>query len=160
MYGVVKGFQSFNMERDSELNPRIYQRNIPDKPLQPNFNFYPVQTKREKMHIVDNRNIFCKNPKSYDMHNVETNFNPGNAIGPWNGYAVNVDVETQLKKPNCKCDTENYIPSSGSDLFIPTSQSSNLGVNEHPYLFKEQELSTSRKPYQNFDKIFNNSTRC
>ena len=161
MYGVIKGFQSFNLEKDNELNSKIYQRNIPDKPLQPDLNIYPIQTKRMKMQVIDARTSqTCKKHK-YEIFNIENNFNPGTAMAPWNGFATNVDVETNLRRPNSNCNINDiYIPSSSSDLYNSTVRDNNLGIKDHEILFKQDELSTVRQPYQNFSNIFNNNTRC
>lgn len=160
MYGVVNNFQSFNVNRDNELNPKIYARNIPDTALQPNLNNYPMQTKRSKMQIVDNRIISSKQKKPYHIFDIEKNFNPGTATPPWNGYVTNIDIETQLRTPNPKCNTnKHYIPSSDSNLYNSPIEDNNLGIKEHNLLFK-QEQYTSRQPYKQFNKLFNNNTRC
>ena len=55
LYGVEQGYKLCNLDRNAEIDNRIYQRNIPSAPLQPAFSMRPVPTKYELMGIVDKR---------------------------------------------------------------------------------------------------------
>ena len=167
MHGVVKGFQSFNLEKDNELNKKIYQRNIPDNPLQPDLNIYPVQTKMVKMMISDGRktdNVNVANIKQYNIHDVNTNFNPGTSIAPWNGYVKNIDTETYLRNPVCNLDINNvYVPDSNSDLYTETVKNNNLGIDKHNLLFHQEMFDNTNNKHVNKQTnklLFGNNTRC
>ena len=48
MYGVVNGLYYCNLDRNLELDNRIYERNIPSAQLQPSFSIRPVSTNSRK----------------------------------------------------------------------------------------------------------------
>ena len=135
-----------NIERTEELSKRIYNRNIPSKPLQPQFSLRSVSTKYDLMPIMDRRvtpNVPIKEEPVYNVKNV---FNPGTASAPWNGFVSHVDDESHLRnqffalQKSCQ---STYIPSSTSDMYQHEVYSGSV-QNEQPFpsLFMNQILSS------------------
>ena len=120
LYGVEQGLKLFNMRRTAELNERISARNVPNVPLQPQFGIRPVSTKYDMMSIIDRRAIPTVDIKRVPTHNVNTNFNPGNAQAPWEGFASNINDESILRNQFFaiqNCAKAVYVPDSTSDLY-------------------------------------------
>ena len=65
--GVVNGYYVCNTERDVELSNRIAARNMPSRPLQPQFSMRPVSTKYALLPIIDRRA-----PASVPIHKEPT----------------------------------------------------------------------------------------
>jgi hypothetical protein len=95
-------------------------------------------------------------------YNIGKTFNPGNAQGPWSGYANNVDIETVLRNQTFalqKGDRSMYVPSSNSDLYI-TEVVGRKETQTHPYLFKNDPLPSFNPNILNLgNDVFNNATR-
>jgi len=92
--GIFEGVYYCNLNRNEELNQRISNRNIPSGYLDAKFSPRPVSTKYSLLPVVDqykkaNTPIITSAP-----YNIGKTFNPGNAQGPWSGFATNVDVES------------------------------------------------------------------
>lgn len=160
--GVVEGAYYTNLERNQVLNNRISDRNIPSQSLKPNFSNRPVSTKYSKLSIVDQYKQASVPLNVSSQYNVGKVFNPGNAEGPWAGYANNVDVETVLRNQAFalqKGDRGTYVPSSDSDLYNVEV----VGRQEqqsHPGLFALQELDPFNPNTFNLgNDVFNNATR-
>ena len=100
--------------RDVELSNRIAARNMPSRPLQPQFSMRPVSTKYALLPIIDRRA-----PASVPIHkeptySVENVFNPGDAQAPWSGFATNVNDESSLRGMFFalqNCEQKEYVPS-------------------------------------------------
>lgn len=160
--GVINGVYCSNLQRNEELNKRISNRNVPSNFLQPVYSSRPVSTKYSKMSIVDQYKQANVPLSIAPTYNVGTTFNPGNAEGPWSGYASNVDVETILRNQAFalqKGDRSSYVPSTNSDLY----KIEVVGRHEEqpfPGLFSVQMLEPfNPNTYNLGNDIFNNSTR-
>jgi hypothetical protein len=162
MYGVVDGVYFCNQDRDKELNNRIAARNIPSQPLQPQFSLRPVPTKYTKLPIVDQRSIAQVPINCAPAYNTTNVFNPGNAEGPWSGFANKINTESDLKNMFFalqNCDQSVYVPKSTSDLYNMqvTPQEVN---NPHELLFHQEEFNPFNPNRCDVGKdFFNNHTR-
>lgn len=142
LYGVEQGARIMNMERSVELSNRISERNVPSGPLQPQFSIRPVSTKYDMMSIVDRRAPSSVPIQRVPTHNVATNFNPGNAQAPWEGFAANINDESILRNQIFaiqNCDKAAYVPSSTSDLY-EVKVEGRKEEQTHQSLFVEDEL--------------------
>lgn len=107
-------------QRTEELNNRIYVRNIPSSILQSQFSARPVSTKYAMMPILDRRAIATEPILQRPNYEVGHTFNPGNAEGPWSGYATHVNDESRLRNQYYalqKSDQAYYVPPSTSDMY-------------------------------------------
>jgi len=154
-----------NSKIQEQTNTRIYDRNIPSQLLQPYLDVRPVMTKYSYFPIVDPRkqiNVPLKKLPTYNIHNQ---FNPGNTVSPWSGFASNINIETELRNQVYalqKCSQSVYVPNSKSDLYTynlkPLKQ-----TTQHELLFKTDNFSQfDPNPDNNIIgyEIFNNNTRC
>ena len=144
MHGVVDGVYICNIEREQQLNNRIYERNIPSEPLKPEFSPRPQQT---KFTILGKQSPakpdICPASKSYVNYTPSKVFNPGNAQAPWYGFASNVNTESSLRNQFFAlqdCDQGKYIPSTESDLYKATIISQPM-PQPHPHLFKQEDFA-------------------
>ena len=150
-------------ERTNTMNNRTFQRNIPSQTLQPYLDARPVSTKYSYMPVVDPRKVNSVPLNQMQTFSVETIFNPGNANGPWSGYASSVNKESELRNQVYAlqtCSQATYVPSSKSDLF-------HLNWNEvhvqqpFPDLFKQEKFE--QHTYQHNGEVgyalFHNQTR-
>ena len=163
MRGVINGFYQCNQERVDELNQRIYSRNVPSQPLQPNFDIQPVSTKYARLPILDRRAPVKTEIKPITTFDVTRNFNPGNAVGPWSGFSSKIDDESTLRSQFFalqSSDQSVYIPSTNSDLYKPSVEEKR-DVSE-PLIFKQEAYSKPQTPrclYGMGGNIFNNDSR-
>ena len=150
--------------RQHTENIRIYERNLPSKPLQPYIDVRAVSTKYSYFPIVDPRkqnNVKLTQMPTFSPHSV---FNPGNTQSPWSGFASSVNIESDLRNQFFalqKCSQSTYVPKSSSDLYQYAFNTKQV-QQPHNLLFKNEHFS-------NFDpnpdnKIvgfssFNNPTR-
>ena len=148
--------------RNEALNDRIYSRNIPSGNLEATFSPVPVSTKYSMMPIFDQYKQATVPIVTRGFYNVGRTFNPGNAEGPWSGFASNVDVETVLRNQTFGlqyCEQSVYVPSSNSDLY----QVEVIGRQEiqtHPALFQQEQFQPFNPNTLNLGTdIFNNATR-
>ena len=164
-YGVVEGVSYQQNERVEDLNNRIQDRQFPDHPLEPNYQFRPVPTKYSRYPIVERRTSTKETRLKYPEYNQYGNFNPGSDIAPINGFFKNVDTETILR--NQIFSLQNYpqnvyIPTSKSDLYNVTVIS-RPSEQPYPLLFANPELQQNLHPNietSNIGKnIFFNPTR-
>ena len=109
-------------ERVEDLNTRIYQRNLPDTDLEPNFDPRPQQTKYSVFPRPDTE--YKSEPvqqKNYLDYYPEVMFYPGNTKGPVNGYLHSVELETNLRNQHIPLHHGDlgiqYIPSTSSDMY-------------------------------------------
>ena len=158
----MKGVYYCNYNRTLELSERMAARNIPSRPLQPQYGIRPVSTKYALMPIVDRRaptHVPIKTEPTYQVNKV---FNPGTAQAPWAGFASNVNTESVLRNQFFalqRCEQGNYIPDSRGDLYNVSVQGSN---EEQPFpdLFKNEPLPASdMNPCGLGKELFNNNTR-
>lgn len=170
MYGVAKGVKICNIERLTELNDRIYNRNIPSHTLQSNFDPRPVKTRQVVFPTLD-----CYQPSKTGIirvndYNQDTQFNPGSSA-PYSGWATNIDDESRVKalfRTTQKWAPQNsYIPESSSDLFVTnkniggTSREMTMRIlGERKMLFKREDLGNfNPNPCNLGGERFNNHTR-
>ena len=109
-----------NMQIVDISNDRIFNRNLSSQPLQPYLSVRPVMTKYSIMPIVDPRAPIHTKLEQQPTYNSHTNFNPGNRVSPWSGFASNVNVESELRNQVYalqKCSQSVYVPASNSDLY-------------------------------------------
>jgi len=155
LYGVVNGIKYLNIERDNELNKRIFSRNISSHTLEPQFTPRPVPTKYCLMPILDKTNYDKNTTKinSYKTYNIKDTFNPGTS-SPWSGYVSNLNTENILRNqvfPLQNNIQSKYIPSMNSDLYNNTKL----------YVIKDDATFDNFNPNKiNIGKkTFNNHTR-
>lgn len=109
-------------QRTEELNQRISLRNVPSSQLQAQFDIRPISSKYAKMPIVDRHENHSEAIRVVPTYDIEATFNPGNAQGPWSGFATNINNESRLrnqffalqKGAGQSC----YIPYKQSDLYV------------------------------------------
>jgi len=152
-------------ERNTDINTRIYDRNLPTQLIQPYISVRPVMTKYSILPIVDPRKPASVKMEIMPTYNLETVFNPGNKMSPWSGYSSNVNIESELKGQifaHQKCDQSVYVPQSSSDLYNYSFKQSKIQQqpNPHGLLFKEEVYCEFNPiPKNTHLSLFNTSTR-
>jgi hypothetical protein len=164
LYGVEQGYKLCNLDRNLEIDNRMYERNIPSAPLQANFSMRPVSTKYELLGITDRRAPATEPIVKYPTYNNATMFNPGTAQAPWSGFASNVNVESTLRNQFFalqSCDQAAYVPNTNSELYQhQVAKSSNTLPNEFQYLQRSQRFEPFNPNPCNLGKgLFMNHTR-
>lgn len=164
MYGVVDGYFLCHLDRNTQLDKRIADRNIPSGPLQPSFNIRPVSTKYDIMGVVDRHAPVSVPIKQIPTYSVGSTFYPGDKQAPWSGFATNISIESQLRNqvmPKQNCEASVYIPCSNSDMYKTLEyKSSNEDINPHSELQRINTLETSGKVPEGLGiNIFSNHTR-
>jgi hypothetical protein len=146
----------------NQINNQIYQRNIPSSELQPSINCRPVSTKYAFYPIVDLRKRVKYPLKRYPTYNGSNTFYPTNDTAPWNGFAQNVNQESELRNQVYalqKSDQAVYVPSSQSDLYksyLPVRQTE----VDRSLLFKREHFTPFNPNTHKFKTDgFNNCTR-
>jgi hypothetical protein len=161
-YGVPNGVAYCQQERTDELSRRMYDRNVPSAPLQPQLGARPVLSKYTIMPILDQRKEATVPIANYPIYNPEHVFNPGSAVAPWSGYATAVNVESTLRNQFFalqKCEQSEYVPSSKSDLYNVRIDSRQI-QQTHPLLFKTEKFAPMNPDcFHLASRTFNNSTR-
>ena len=120
MNGVINGVLFCNIKKDEELNERISKRNIPSEELKPNISFRSVPTQRTILPIVNPSLNACVSLREFKPFEVDKIFNPGNAQAPWNGFARNIDIDSNLRNQFFalqKAPQSKFIPNSFSSLY-------------------------------------------
>jgi hypothetical protein len=144
MHGVVDGIYFCNIDRDEQLNNRIYERNIPSEPLKPEFSPRPQQTKFTILGKESPaQNKTCPPTKAYANYEPSKIFFPGGAQAPWYGFAANINAESSLRNQFFAlqdCDQGKYIPSTTSDLYNATIVSQPM-PQPHPHLFRMEDFA-------------------
>jgi hypothetical protein len=153
-------------QRQQTMNLRSYERNIPSHTLQPYLDARPVMTKYSILPIVDPHKHINTPLIQQSTYATNKNYNPGNDIGPWTGYASNINHESELKNQIFalqNCNQSVYIPSSKSNLY-QINWDNNTQKNQQPFpgLFQNDQFCPVN-PNPNPNKIgfalFNNATR-
>jgi hypothetical protein len=148
--------------RNETYNDRIYSRNIPSGNMEAKFSPVPVSTKYSIMPVFDQYKQANIPIVTRGFYNVGKTFSPGNAEGPWSGFASNVDVETILRNQQFGlqyCEQSVYVPSSNSDLYR-VEVVGRQEVQNHPALFNQEQFAPFNPNTLNLGTdIFNNSTR-
>jgi hypothetical protein len=153
-------------QRTEELNSRINQRNIPTHQLQSTFDIRPVSTKYASMPLIDRREIPTVPIVKRPSYNMEQTFNPGNAQGPWSGFANNVNKESQLRNQFFALQRGAgqgvYIPSKDSDMYETKIKPTNdVSIQQQfPYLFEKPSFEPFHPCPENMGiNMFDNCTR-
>lgn len=155
-------------QRTSQINERIYERNIPSAPLQPYLDARPVLTKYSILPIVDYRAPVSVPLIQRPTYNPHQTFNPGNRAAPWSGFSSNICVESDLRNQYAalqSCPQAYYIPSSQSSLYRVVWENKSDAHIQQPFpdLFQQEPLVSSRHPNPDPSKIgymmFQNATR-
>ena len=147
----------------SEINSRIYERNIPPSTLQPYLDVRPASTKYSLLPIVEPRKQIQTPFNQLPTYNTLTQFNPGNKPSPWSGYSYNIKIESDLRNQyfaNQKCSKAVYVPNSNSDLYVHNINYVNTNEDPFPYLFKKEEFNAFNPNPENIgQQLFLNDTR-
>lgn len=152
-----------NEDRVNQLNERLYLRNLSVGHLDTLFSFRPQPTKYRYLPILDS-NQCVTNIKNVPF-NTHIMFNPGDTMGPWSGYASNINKESILKNQISALQNNprtTYVPHPDSDLYVTNTPSTNNSNQPFPHLFKETNFSkTDVNFYKNntSNVLFNNHTR-
>jgi hypothetical protein len=151
--------------RTEELNKRVAQRNIPSAPLQAQFGIRPVSTKYATMPLIDQR-AFPKVPiQRQPIYNIEQTFNPGNAQGPWGGFAENINDESRLRNQffalQRGAGQACYIPAKSSDMYVATHpRTAEQVIQPFPGLFEKPRFNKFNPSLANTGgNLFENFTR-
>lgn len=155
-------FQESTLKRVNVLNDRLYSRNVPSAHLKPSFSITPVSTRYTTMPIIDQRKTPTEELSTYSDFSTEDIFNPGNSTAPWNGFAANIAVESELRNQYFalqKSDRAVFVPSSKSELYNVHVKGQNI-EQQHPMLFSENTFNEFNPNMFNLGKDnFNNYTR-
>lgn len=151
------------MDRNMELNNRVYKRNIPSHQMGMAYFSRPVDTYATVMPVLDCHKKSKVAKAEFPVYSQRQIFNPGSGA-PYNGFAKNVDIETILHgttKPLQKCSQREYIPSSTSDLYRPGHIiNNNPQKMTHNGLFKKEHFNSFNPNKCNLGhKLFNNHMR-
>jgi hypothetical protein len=171
MYGVIKPDELYYCQQDrtTQLNDRIYARNVPNFNPQMLFSPRPVPTKYDLMPIVDRRAVATVPIKVQPTYNINKDFMPTgdqggcSGMGPWSGFADRVNDESRLNNQFfalSKCEQGNYVPSSTSDLY-QVHISGKPDIQSHPLLFvnpNDRLRTNSKTCLPPALKVFNNNT--
>ena len=166
--GLPKHLYQGQQDRTDELNYRLLERDVSDKPLAPNFSPRPVLSRYMHFPMIDAHKPANVPIKSNYNYSLSDNFTPPvMKTGPVSGYINNVQDESILRNqiyPLSKGnDTHTYVPSSNSDLYKVEIQSA-MSVQPYPGLFKSssfsQELHANVRDQSTIGmNTFNNNTR-
>ena len=135
---------------DNEINNAIFQRNFPDRPLQPLFNPTPTSTRYRNFPITNDNitgdlvNSNKTKCKDFDKFTVESNFNPGTSA-PVNYFFQSIDLETSLRNQHIRKHKYNencWVPSSMNNLYKDYNNNNNIlpyGCVD-PYIVNNQQF--------------------
>ena len=163
--GAIKGLWQGQHARLDELDARLTERQFPDRPLQPNFDFRPVATKYSYLPIIDRRERPQVPIVNQGVYNTATNFSPATSNGPVNSYLANIDLETVLQNRHVSlqhgADQGVYVPSSKSDLYGFAAVGRQEDMGERAMIFDKHGLNTkvSDVARQVGQDRFHNNTR-
>jgi len=149
--------------RDVELSHRIYNRNVPNKPVQMYFSPRPNDTRFQRFPTYDKVKHYDTKLEKTDHFYMGVNFLPGNR-GPFEGISGTIDKESELKNiyfPNQSAPQSKYFPSTTSDMYmIEEPKNTNPYTNEYNLLGKTPILTSKNMNPQNIGKKpFFNHTR-
>jgi len=149
IFGLPKHLYQGQQDRTDELNYRLLERDVSDKPLAPNFSPRPVLSRYTRFPMIDAHKPANIPIKSNYNYSLSDNFTPPvMKTGPVNGFINNVQDESILRNqiyPLSKNDDNEYVPSSNSDLYkveIP----SKMSVQPYPGLFNSSNFSQELHP--------------
>ena len=157
---------------DNQINNDIYQRNFPDKPLQPLFTPTPNATRYRRFPITNNNitsdlvNSNKTKCKTFDDFSLKTNFNPGTSA-PIDYFLRSIDLETSLRNQHIRKHKYNencWVPDSHNQLYknYNPGNTSMADGSIDPFLVNNQHFCEFN-PNINDNKIgyelFHNHTR-
>jgi hypothetical protein len=144
--GAVQGLWTGQHSRLNELYDRLNERQFPDRPLQPQFEFRPVATKYAHFPIIDRRAKPEVSILKHDQYHSAMNFSPPMRNGPTDTYLANIDLETVLQNRHVAlqhgADQGVYVPSSKSNLYGFTAVGRQEDLGERSMIFDKQALDT------------------
>ena len=105
----IQNSMHIGCQQTQELNTRLYERNIPSKPLQPAFSMRPVETKHTIFPIFDRRPRATVPIIKQSDYCTSSVFNPGTNQAPWSGFAKNINTESTLRKMVRESITQTYL---------------------------------------------------
>tara|TARA_Y100000389_G_scaffold203946_1_gene254215 strand:+ start:1347 stop:1853 length:507 start_codon:yes stop_codon:yes gene_type:complete len=146
------------------INERIYNRNIPSNKLQTCISTQPVPTKYVKMPLINHRQESKEQIETVPYYNIKNTFNPGSDKSPYNGFASQINTESQLRNQFIalqRSDRSIYVPQSNSDLYNEKIAPENpFIVQKFPYLFEKPMFNKFDPNTCNLgNNFFNNNTR-
>ncbi len=151
--------------RTEELNTRVARRNIPSTPLQAQFGIRPVSTKYATMPMADRRAFPTVPIQRQPIYNIADTFNPGNAQGPWAGFAAHINDESSLRNQffalQRGAGQACYIPARASDMYVATQpRTTEQTIQPFPGLFEKQRFEDFNPCLANTGgNLFENFTR-
>lgn len=164
--GVPFGVYLGQQERTNEIDERIFQRNFPSSPLEPNYDPRPISTKYSYFPGLSGRKQIHTSKNTYPIYNIHEVFNPGTGKAPCSGILNDIDNETYLRNQHFalqKGDKHYYVPQSGSELFKDYVYTTDKRLQPHPDLFNNYNFENNRPRYSSLNNIgknlFNNHTR-
>ena len=151
-------------ERLESINLAIYDRNLSDYPLRPNFDFRSIPTRYSQQPVFDTRKSSVP-IRQYNEYSLENEFAGVQSKAPVNGFKV--ENESVLRNQFFAlqhAEQSVYVPSSTSDLYnVQVPSWSHPEEQKHPDLFLRNTYTTSSNNYINNSNIgkdrFNNNTR-
>jgi hypothetical protein len=151
---IPAGIYYGQFDRLDSINQAVYQRNIPETTLRPNFDSRSVPTKNIRFSAVQEHRRLPQDAVSYpnyDPHNEQV-FAPIQSRGPPAYFLASVDTESTLRNQffalQHGADQATYIPSSTSDLYrthVPIQ--SHPDPQPFPSLFRTVPLNTTTNQY-------------
>ena len=150
--------------RTKELSDRLYDRNIPSRHMGAAYFGRPVTTYGVTFPNIDCVKASTVEKANFPIYCQHSMFNPGQAA-PYNGFAKNVDVESQLHNsfmPLQKAPQSKYIPASSSDMFNADylTQTKKPTDVKHYLLFEQYNFNPYNPNSCNLGyKVFNNHIR-
>lgn len=152
-------------KRLEKMNNFIYERNKPSQPLQPYLEARPVMTKYSILPIIDSRVNVKTKLKQEPTFIPNKMYNPGNSLGPWSGFASNINNESELRNQffaHQNCPQSVYVPSSKSSLYNHKWENEENVQQPFKDLFNEGAFSPvnpNAYPEKVGFALFNNATR-
>ena len=141
-----------NIDYENKMNKQIFQRNLPEYQLKPQFDFRPQSTKYSDFQIIDTNT----NSKVSLLNYKEDGFNPG-FRGNIDKYYKNIDKETELRNQFMALQRDNqayYVPSSNSDLY-----KNKMNYDKVNYSMYKEANNTKKLKKDLAPNLFHNSTR-
>lgn len=164
MNGVVNGVFYCNQNRTTQLSNRMFERNVPNVPLQMNYDPRPVDTRFVLFPALDCRTQPTVPRERRPVFNPRVMFSPGTSL-PFSGFQKNVDNESKLQNiifPLQTCPQAKYIPGTSSDMFDNRylSKTTRQVKMTNPYLFTKTTFAPFNPNTCGIGhKLFNNFTR-
>jgi len=112
-------FMLCNVERDTQLSERAAERNRPIGFTGTTFDPRPTPTQYTDFQVINPPDQLSSGV-SHPIYDVGKVFRGGDRMGPWSGFAANVNTESSLRNQFFalqKCEQSNYLPSTESDMY-------------------------------------------